>query len=254
MIASLTAVALFYPIDTIKTRRQVHKRDEDEDSDEATKVPLVDQVASLYKGLPFKMCHTLLSSFVFHFWLQCGRELFAARKRRKGCKGKITVREGLLVSTLAAIVNVFFSLPLDGITTRLQAEDDSKKVTDADTDDKNNDENDNNNDNDYFKNTPPQSFPTHLWRGLTPSICLSTNPAIHYTFFDYYKDLITTNEKMSMLESFFCGVAAKTTATVVTYPLIRTKIKMISSDCNMSFLDVMKHIWEKEDGVNGLYV
>ena len=286
MLASLAAVALFYPLDTIKTRRQIFQRRE---IDRRSELPISkEDFVDLYKGLDFKMMHTLVSSFVFHFWLQCGRELFMMRKKSKGCRGKMTVRESLLVSTGAAIVNIFFSLPLDGITTRMQANaEDSKMNTDdsanhagIDTgyissknecnnncgeEDKNSDgandgggmNDEANNDqrkkvnNSYVSDLLPERFPKHLWRGLTPAIFLAINPAIHYTFFDYYKDIITSNEKMSMLEAFFCGLAAKSTATLVTYPLIRTKVKMIGGgDQDHSFVEVMRNIY-KDEGAPG---
>jgi hypothetical protein len=77
---------------------------------------------------------------------------------------------------------------------------------------------------------------THLWKGLYPSLLLCSNPSIHYTVFDSIKSqILQTNEQnLTMAQAFVVGLFAKFVATMVTYPLIRTKILlMVTSQKSM---------------------
>ena len=77
-----------------------------------------------------------------------------------------------------------------------------------------------------------------LWNGLTPSLLLTCNPAIHFTLFDVMKGMLLRRKKgqqqqqppnvgLRMGEAFVLGTIAKFASTVATYPLIRTKMILI---------------------------
>jgi len=69
-----------------------------------------------------------------------------------------------------------------------------------------------------------------LWNGLFPALLLSSNPAIQYTAYDALKSTLLRrlkHGKLSMWESFACGIVAKFCATIVTYPLIRCKVLLM---------------------------
>ena len=257
MLASLAAVIMFYPLDTLKTRQQVAL-----DSSSFVDAPspnskLINLVKSYYKGLPFKVAHTIISSFVFHFWLQCGKELLLLRKKRSRHgrhHQKLTVRENLLVTTLSAIVNLFFSLPFDTITTRLQIYPSSSSSSSSSS----------------STNLSEEVWfdPTLLYRGLQPAILLASNPAIHYTSFDFFKGLVVVGgggageEKLTMLQAFFIGLLAKSTATLLTYPLIRAKVLLISREKqkqkqednnDSSLFQILSSMYESEGGFRSLF-
>jgi adenine nucleotide transporter 17 len=63
-----------------------------------------------------------------------------------------------------------------------------------------------------------------LWTGLKPGLVLTINPAITYGVFERLKTWRLAEKglgaKLGVAEAFWCGVASKTLATVVTYPYI----------------------------------
>lgn len=103
-----------------------------------------------------------------------------------------------------------------------------------------------------------------FWRGFAPSLILTCNPAINYTAFDVLKALWLrrrdaaaasvagaggtgsgaaavggtahrgTGGFLNPLEAFFVAAAAKSLATVVTYPLIRAKVVLMTSGSSPS--------------------
>ncbi|CAN0448376.1 unnamed protein product, partial [Hapterophycus canaliculatus] len=99
-----------------------------------------------------------------------------------------------------------------------------------------------------------------FWRGFIPSLILTCNPAINYTAFDMLKALwlrrrrpdpsaaaaaaaaaaasagVAANARgggapgfLNPLEAFLVAAAAKSLATLVTYPLIRAKVVLMTS-------------------------
>jgi hypothetical protein len=85
--------------------------------------------------------------------------------------------------------------------------------------------------------------------GLIPSLLLCTNPAINFTVYDIIKNWVLRTVKrntnncnsniksrsqnrttLSMVESFGVGLVAKLIATLVTYPLIRAKVMMMTTN------------------------
>ena len=109
-----------------------------------------------------------------------------------------------------------------------------------------------------------------MWSGLTPSLLLTSNPAINYTVFDTLKDMLLRHKKaknqhqsLNMPEAFMLGVIAKFAAIIVTYPLIRTKIIMmvakrnqknevVVDDRDNSVTGILKRMYS-EGGVAELY-
>lgn len=117
------------------------------------------------------------------------------------------------------------------------------------------------------------------WAGIGPSLLLCSNPAIHFTIFDVLKAFLMTRKvshvqsnapssegRLSMSEAFVVGLIAKSFATIMTYPLIRTKVLLMvnkSSKINDNatksnnyygdtMVDVLCRIF-KEEGMAGLF-
>lgn len=98
-----------------------------------------------------------------------------------------------------------------------------------------------------------------LWKGLIPSLILTTNPAIQHLVFDKLKTLVLNSnkdKKPSAFHMFLVGAVAKIAATIVTYPYImakvRLQIKTAKQEQYNGTLDVMWKILQKE-GFTGLY-
>ena len=103
-----------------------------------------------------------------------------------------------------------------------------------------------------------------FWRGFAPSLILTCNPAINYTAFDVLKALWIRRRSaaaaaaaaagsglgsgataastappgsgrfLNPLEAFFVAAAAKSLATLITYPLIRAKVVLMTSSSSPS--------------------
>jgi len=71
--------------------------------------------------------------------------------------------------------------------------------------------------------------PDGIWRGFGVSSVLTLNPALTFALFDALKARLrklTGRSRLSTLEGFLVGSLSKALATVMTYPLIRTKVVM----------------------------
>jgi len=79
-----------------------------------------------------------------------------------------------------------------------------------------------------------------LWNGIGPSLLLTSNPAINFTVFDTLKSVILKNKKrqgkdkhsLGFGEAFVLGIIAKFASTIMTYPLIRTKMILMCAKRN----------------------
>jgi len=272
--ASLVSLWAFYPIEVWKTNLQAGS------SSFGKK--------SMLQGCWIKTLHTASSSFCYFFlytWI------FEYWKRRSP-KTKPHPITQLVLSAIAAMINTIITLPLDVISSQ-QITQSEKKETQGEKvassqmdqiwqslDDPNDEnelgENEKTGDSKYEKkdgDSPPGQPSTlalalevsdvgqedrwsSLWKGLTPSLLLCSNPSIHYTVFDVAKNQILTRSRngasqLSMPEAFIVGVVAKFVATVVTYPLIRAKvILMVTSE--ESLLGSLIRSYKRE-GVRGMY-
>ncbi|KAG5179388.1 mitochondrial carrier domain-containing protein [Tribonema minus] len=108
-----------------------------------------------------------------------------------------------------------------------------------------------------------------FWRGLLPSMILTCNPAINYTAFDALKAAYLARwvnrgrppghhaEFLGPLAAFGLAAAAKAVATLVTYPLIRAKVIMMTRKrtAEQGPGDLMQCLADiaRLEGLHGLY-
>lgn len=247
VIASLVSLWSFYPIDTCKTNVQANNT--------AAR-------RGLWRGVRMKTLHTASSSFCYFYiysWISV---------RRKGSTPS-TLRR-LILSAVAAMLNTCITLPLDVLSAKQQTAT-NKKTTEAfdqvwkevnceSTDEYGDEKKDDTAPSDLIQSQPPkqqatdetESF-TSLWKGLSPSLLLCTNPSIHYTVFDSIKSRILQNNKqnLTMAQAFVVGLFAKFVATMATYPLIRTKILLMVT-CEKSMISCLNQEYQR-DGIKGWY-
>jgi Mitochondrial carrier protein len=96
-----------------------------------------------------------------------------------------------------------------------------------------------------------------LWKGLSPSLLLCSNPSIHYTVFDMAKSHLlqsrsSSSSSLSMMEAFLLGLFAKFCATMATYPLIRAKVMLMVTSRN-SLLQTLLECYQRDGVANGWY-
>jgi adenine nucleotide transporter 17 len=73
------------------------------------------------------------------------------------------------------------------------------------------------------------------WEGVTASLALCLNPTIHYAVYDTLKDILVKRRKvrgstdsLSISEALVIGSVAKILATLISYPLLRAKVLMMT--------------------------
>ncbi|CAH0486488.1 unnamed protein product [Peronospora farinosa] len=234
-MGALFAAVLLYPLDVIKTRKQVDVDDSKEEEIEMDKkaktqalllrkkkahnllvaVWLVyrqEGVEGLFAGLSSKVMHTVSSNFVYFYWYS-----FLKTAMEKHSNTPITTGMSLLMASTAGALNMSMTLPLEMVNTRAQIEPSYEEVSDA-------------NDKEKKKRAPR----TH--HGFIPSLVLVSNPSINYTIFDKLKlqlqhsKMAAGNAKrvssLTALEAFTLAAIAKAIATIITYPVIRAKVLM----------------------------
>ena len=152
-LSSLCALLLFYPIDVIKINLQADGRKTSSNVNgknaiaskeckstqtECTFLSLLREmiskkpstlpfIKSLFRGLHYKILHTTASSFTYFFiysWIQSNHRLRVTSNAKKSSKfvGKYkpSTSTRLLLSAIAAMVNVTLTLPLDVLASRSQ--------------------------------------------------------------------------------------------------------------------------------------
>ncbi|CAI5704056.1 unnamed protein product [Peronospora effusa] len=252
-MGALFAAVLLYPLDVIKTRKQVEVDDSKEEEIEMDKkaktqalvlrkkkahnllvaVWLVyrqEGVEGLFAGLSSKVMHTVSSNFVYFYWYS-----FLKTAMEKHSNTPITTGMSLLMASTAGALNMSMTLPLEMINTRAQIEPSYEEISDA---------------NDKEKKKEPHGRTMwgiakeiyaedglmSFWKGFIPSLVLVSNPSINYTIFDKLKlqlqhsKMAAGNAKrvssLTALEAFTLAAIAKAIATILTYPVIRAKVLM----------------------------
>ena len=255
---SLFATASLYPLDVLKIRQQADVSSTKQDTFQKNNVKknsssmsilnmgkdIISQkgFVGLYIGFPIKAIQTFVSNFTFFYCLTYLKTVYLYHKKTKI---QLSTGESLLLNSIAAAINMSFTLPLDLITTKIQTQ-------------KGNDE------TSLFEmimHIYSQEGLLAFWKGYFASLVLVSNPAINYTIFDKMKASIlskrTSNGVLSMGEAFCLGACAKCIATICTYPIIRAKVLMQAQekktvDEPSSLCQVLLSIG-KRDGISGYF-
>ncbi|KAM9391873.1 peroxisomal membrane protein PMP34 isoform 1-T1 [Pholidichthys leucotaenia] len=207
-VGSVTAMTVFFPLDTARLRLQVDENRKAK-STPAILAEIVKEEGLLapYRGWFPVICSLCCSNFVYFYcfhWLKAS-----------WLKGKQPAHSTDLIMGIAAgVVNVLVTTPLWVVNTRLKLQ------------------------GSKFRNT--EIRPTNysgildafvqiihnegvgaLWNGTLPSLLLVLNPAIQFMIYEGLKRQLRRGgpRELSSLEVFLIGAVAKTVATIVTYPL-----------------------------------
>ena len=159
---------------------------------------------------------------------------------------RLGIRTTTLVNTacgvLAGVSNLVFTLPLETVLVRMQTTGASKSVS-------------------QHASELVAGGPSSVWRGFGVSSVLTLNPALTVAIFDALKARVvklTKKARLSTLEGFLVGSLAKALATIMTYPLIRTKVVMQRSSgqgngqASKGMAETFVDIWRRE-GTPGLF-
>ncbi|KXS11902.1 peroxisomal adenine nucleotide transporter 1 [Gonapodya prolifera JEL478] len=255
------ANTLVYPLDVIKTRLQVQTKhmahlashqQYNSAWDAFWKIVEQEGISGLYVGLTGGIFGTVAQNFAYFYWYSLIRGSY--QKKNPGPLGTFTE---LALGAIAGAFSQLFTLPIAVVNTRQQTASKKEKRTFFQT----------------MREVVREDGYQGLWKGLTPSLILTVNPAITYGVFERLKTyLLTTRPRagnaLGSGEIFLIGAISKTLATVVTFPYILAKVKLqwkpskellesstkeqIEKLRYKSSLDVLRKVYES-DGITGWY-
>ncbi|KAI9467870.1 MAG: mitochondrial carrier domain-containing protein [Benjaminiella poitrasii] len=250
-VGSTIANLFIYPLDIATTRLQLTKEG---DGKRKSIIETIKGIYNkeggfkgLYTGLGSDTLATVLSSFIYFYCYTALRNVQETLNTNMGkSSARLNTAQELFLGAEAALISRLFTTPVSNITTRLQtAGHDGEKG---------------------FRETALNVFKekgiTGFWTGYRASIILVSNPSITYFVFEKVKAIYLRAQKKTTLTAFqvfLLSALAKSIATMVTYPFIFIRARMIgNSSCDdkkkkqQGIVETTKYVLQK-DGITGLY-
>lgn len=207
-VGSVTAMTVFFPLDTARLRLQVDEKRKAK-STPAILAEIIKEEGLLapYRGWIPVICSLCCSNFVYFY---CFHSLKASWLRGQ----KSTPGKDLLIGLAAGVVNVLVTTPLWVVNTRLKLQ--GAQFRNADIRPTNY-----SGIMDAFVQIVHEEGLGALWNGTFPSLLLVLNPAIQFMIYEGLKRQLRRGalQELSSVEVFLIGAVAKAVATTVTYPL-----------------------------------
>ncbi|KAJ8960185.1 hypothetical protein NQ318_003908 [Aromia moschata] len=207
---SVFAMVCLYPLDNIKFRMQL---DDTELLDKTTLQAIIhilrtEGINSLYRGIKPVITTLGVSNFVYFYAFHGLKSLLP--------KHAESAKTDLIISMAAGVVNVLLTTPLWVVNNRLKTSEDLTYTGLLDG----------------LRHVANTEGVGALWNGLGPSLVLVSNPAIHFTAYEFLKRRVDVKSATAF---FVLGALSKTLATVVTYPLQLAQTRQrLSKDTNLS--------------------
>lgn len=215
-VANATAMTVFYPLDTVRSRLQLEGKRKAKNT-LATMKDIVQEegLSSLYRGLEPVLYSLFTSGFVYFY-------SFHGLRRVAG--EKTTVKD-LAIGVVAGSINVLTTTPLWVVNTRIKMQG-SRQLKQSSSVDSNKTEKKLDTDfsciTDGLIKIIQHEGPGALWAGTAPSLVLTSNPAIQFAIFELLKrnlKQMLNKEELSPYHVFALGAISKSISTVLTYPL-----------------------------------
>lgn len=232
----------------------------------------------LYSGLGASLVGTMVSQGVYFYLYSMLRKIAVARRRKNARSSQdIQVFESLLTASLAGMGNVLLTNPIWMIATRMQSYRNLKRHEEsinklASTEDE------------ARVGSEPSSSPPNplavakmvykeygisgFWNGVTASLVMVINPTIQYAMYEWLMSLNKNIKKgkrksktfrPSTMEIFILSALSKAGATVITYPLMTVKTRMMAArktDAHIQYTSIWNAIAQiaKQEGEYSLFV
>ncbi|KAK9237225.1 mitochondrial carrier domain-containing protein [Lipomyces kononenkoae] len=247
---AILANTLVYPLDIIKTKLQVQKKfslsdaengvvKRDDDYYEGTfdaflKIYRKRGIFALYDGLPGAILGVASTNFAYFYWYGFLRSSYQKKIPN------MSITSELVIGAAAGALAQIFTIPVSVVTTRQQTSNDVSGLFQT------------------GKEVVEEDGIAGLWRGLKASLVLVINPAITYGTYQRFRDLLFQHKaQLSVYDSFFLGALSKAMATIVTQPLIVSKVMLQSKPKpgdtrHSSFVEALVYL-TKHEGIQGLF-
>ncbi|KAG9483914.1 hypothetical protein GDO78_009694 [Eleutherodactylus coqui] len=193
-LGSVTAMSLFYPLDTARLRLQVDEQRKSR-STPAVLMEIIREEGLLapYRGWFPVISSLCCSNFVYFYTFNSLKSLWI-----KGTAS--TTGKDLMIGFVAGVVNVLLTTPLWVVNTRLKLQgakfrnDDIKPTTYTGI-------------SDAFQKILQKEGVLALWNGTLPSLLLVFNPAIQFMFYEGLKrQLLSQQEEVKSFTIMFSGL------------------------------------------------
>lgn len=205
-VGSMTAMTVFFPLDTARIRLQV------DESRKSQSTPIIlaeiaqeEGLLSLYRGWLPVISSLCCSNFVYFYTFNTLKKLMVSGKSRPG--------KDLFMGFISGAVNVILTTPMWVVNTRLKLQ--GAKFRNEDLH-----QTHYRGIFDAFSQIIAAEGLGTLWNGTLPSLILVFNPAVQFMFYEAMKRRVGQGgRKISSAEIFLIGAVAKAIATTATYPL-----------------------------------
>ncbi|KAF5304721.1 hypothetical protein FQA39_LY09498 [Lamprigera yunnana] len=222
---SIVAMSTFYPLDTIRFRKQIEDTDKDNRGTLKVLRKLLETegLSSLYSGILPVLTSLGVSNFIYFYTFHGLKSLL-----------KTSVKNDLALGILAGLTNVLLTTPLWVVNSRLKVKKEVPYIGLIDG-------------LMYVARTEGVSS---LWSGIHPSLILVINPALQFAIYEALKRNTTSKTSLAV---FVMGALAKSISTIMTYPLQLAQTRQrYGKDSRMSMLAMLLSILKK-GGPKGLY-
>lgn len=246
----VTAMSVFFPLDTVRSRLQVEDSREAKHTIETMKDLIEEEgIWTLYRGLQPVLISLCCSNFVYFYSFHGLRRLV-----RSNNAGYNALRD-LTVGAVAGVINVVLTTPLWVANSRLKMQGVKISVKDRKV----------------LRKYPhyngiidalikiSSSEGCHaLWSSVVPSLLLVANPSIQFTLYEMLKSEMVKLLNKPHLDAptyFLLAAIAKSVAVVLTYPLqiIQTKLRYGAENFKkLNIFQIFSYII-RSNGPKGLY-
>lgn len=246
-VASGTAMTVFYPLDTVRSRLQLEDKRRAKNT-LATMIDIVNDegLMSLYRGLEPVLYSLFTSGFVYFY-------SFHGLRRVAGEK---TALKDLAIGAVAGVINVLTTTPLWVANTRIKMQGVKSLLAKQAASNGGGERipNDSTGQDsmsvqydcltDGLVKILQQEGPAALWSGTIPSLVLVSNPAIQFMIFEMLKrnlKQMLDKKELSPFHVFALGAISKSVSTVISYPLqvVQSKKRYGSADVKNKSMSVI---------------
>ncbi|XP_042576619.1 peroxisomal membrane protein PMP34-like isoform X2 [Cyprinus carpio] len=207
-MGSVTAMTVFFPLDTARLRLQVdEKRKAKSTPAILSEIIKEEGLLAPYRGWFPVICSLCCSNFVYFYCFHSLKATWLQGQRS-------TPGRDLIFGIAAGVVNVLVTTPLWVVNTRLKLQ--GAKFRNEDIQPTHY-----NGIIDAFVQIMQQEGVGALWNGTFPSLLLVLNPAVQFMIYEGLKRQLMrgVHRELSSVEVFLIGAIAKAVATTITYPL-----------------------------------
>lgn len=284
-IAGVTAVSVFYPLETVRTRKQVNS-DSVKSRNSRSEIILVGLIRSLtniyakegvrglYKGYSSVVMTLFCGNFLYFYSYVYLQTVFNTSHSKNAIHSFAVGRNSvvdLLVAFLAGCFNVFATTPLWVANTRLKlqgVDDVEDKIRKDKVDSKQSaslpirlSEKKYSGLVDALVTIAKEEGLPSLYSGTLPSLILVLNPALQWTIYEFLKlhcQKWNGIKQLSALAYFLLSAIAKFCSTTATYPLqviqTRSRFKNTLEDSHtVSLTQMLQSMFSEEGGSRGLF-